>query len=128
MTKYSGGHCPKFTGNSILLKIGDKRYVFIGHTIYEFSTKDEITEYHSPVGNNDVPYPVAIGKNYVYFMIEDVYVAKELFEDFPQKYTWHDHAYAKLWGQEPFTEQNKSNMKKHRQKMMNVKMVHKRIQ
>lgn len=128
MTKYSGGHGPKFTGNSILLKIGDKRYVSIGWTIYEFSTKDEITEYHSPVGNNDVPYPVAIGTDYVYFMIEDVYVAKELFEDFPKKYKWHDHAYAKLWGQEPFTEQNKSNMKKHRQKMMNVKMVHKRTQ
>ena len=128
MTKYSGGHGPKFTGNSILLKIGDKRYVSIGWTIYEFSTKDEITEYHSPVGNNDVPYPVAIGTDYVYFMIEDVYVAKELFEDFPKKYKWHDHAYTKLWGQEPFTPQNKSDMKKHRKKMMNVKMVHKRTQ
>ena len=128
MTKYSGGHGPKFTGNSILLKIGDKRYVSIGWTIYEFSTKDEIIEYHSPVGNSDVPYPVAIGTDYVYFMIEDVYVAKELFEDFPKKYKWHDHAYAKLWGQEPFTSQNKSDMKKHRKQMMHIKMVHKRTQ
>ena len=128
MTKYSGGHGPKFTGNSILLKIGDKRYVSIGWTIYEFSTKDEITEYYSPVGNSDVPYPVAIGTDYVYFMIEDVYVAKELFEDFPNKYKWHDHAYTKLWGQEPFTAQNKSDMKKHRKKMMHIKMVHKRTQ
>ena len=128
MTKYSGGHGPKFTGNSILLKIGDKRYVSIGWTIYEFSTKDEITEYHSPVGNSDVPYPIAIGTDYVYFMIEEVYVAKELFEDFPKEYKWHDHAYAKLWGQEPFTSQNKGDMKKHRKKMMNIKMVHKRTQ
>ena len=132
MTKYSGGHGPKFTGNSILLKIGDKRYVSIGWTIYEFSTKDQITEYYSPVGNSDVPYPVAVGTDYVYFMIEDVYVEKELFKDFPKKYKWHDHAYAKLWGQEPFIEEGKtwkqSNMKKHRHKMMNVKMVHKRTQ
>ena len=65
MTKYSGGHGPKFTGNSILLNIGDKRYVSIGWTIYEFSTKDQITEYYSPVGKSDVPYPVQMEPNLV---------------------------------------------------------------
>ena len=131
MTKYSAGHGPKFTGNSILLKIGDKRYVSIGWTIYEFTTKDNILEYHSPVGNSDVPYPVAVGEDYVYFMIEDKYVSKDQFEDFPKKYQWHDHAYSKLWGQEPFTEEGKSwkqsNMKKHTHKM-STKMIHKRTQ
>ena len=43
-------------------------------------------------------------------------------------FQYTDHAYTKLWGQEPFTSQNKGDMKKHRKKMMNIKMVHKRTQ
>ena len=43
-------------------------------------------------------------------------------------FQYTDHAYAKLWGQEHFTSQNKGDMKKHRKKMMNIKMVHKRTQ
>jgi hypothetical protein len=56
-------------GNSILLKLKGNRYATIfGSSIYEFSTSEPITRYLSPVGNNDVPYPVAFSKNYVYFM------------------------------------------------------------
>ncbi len=68
-----------FRGNSVLLQVIDK-YVYIGMTytgseIYEFkpSDEDEIIEYYSLVGNNDVPYPVAIGKKNVYFMLEQRY-------------------------------------------------------
>jgi hypothetical protein len=60
-----------FDGNSLLLKLHgeDKRYVWIGENIYEFSTPEPITKYNSYVGNNDVPYPVAFSKNYVYFLL-----------------------------------------------------------
>jgi len=132
MTTFSAGYGKKFNGNSILCKLGTNKYVFIGHEIYEFTTKDEIGEYYSPVGNNDVPYPVAVGSENVYFLIDNeyAYASKDLFEDFPKKYKWHDHAYSKLWGQEPFTEEGKtwkqSNMRKHTHKMK-VKMIHKRI-
>ena len=73
MTKFSGGYGPAFRGNSILLKLKSQspmfRYVFIGDYIYEFSTVEPILKYTSPVGNNDVPYPIAVSKNLVYFML-----------------------------------------------------------
>jgi hypothetical protein len=68
MTEFSAGYGKKFDGNTILLKINKNKYVLIsGYGIEEFITKDdEIIEFYSPVGNNDVPYPFAIGKNYIY--------------------------------------------------------------
>ena len=73
MTRFSGGYGPKFRGNSILLKLKSSspmfRYVFIGDSIYEFSTVEPILKFTSPVGNNDVPYPLAVSKNLVYFML-----------------------------------------------------------
>lgn len=74
VTKFSGGYGKEFDGNSILLKIKKDKYVYIGSEIYEFSTTEDINEYISPVGNNDVPYPVAIGKENIYFMLDRVYV------------------------------------------------------
>jgi len=73
MTKFSGGHGKKFDGNSILLKLSDNKYIYIGPEIYSFKPLDEIIQYVSPVGNNDVPYPYAIdASNNVYLMIEYV--------------------------------------------------------
>jgi len=89
-------------GNSILAKIGNNKYVFIGECVYEFTTTEPILEYYSPIGRNDVPYPVAISKNYVYYLISAGkygYLPKdEYFIDFPEKYSWSDYSYARLWG------------------------------
>lgn len=60
----------EFHGNSILVKINANRYISIGWTIYQFDTDEEIIDYVSPVGNSDVPYPVAYGTEYVYFMLD----------------------------------------------------------
>jgi hypothetical protein len=74
MTEFSGGHGPDFDGNSILLKIDDLKYMFIGKNIYTFTTLNNITVFESPVGNNDVPYPYAIDceENY-YFLLQDMF-------------------------------------------------------
>ena len=54
-------------------------YLFIGHEIYSFVTPDDvIQEYYSPVGNNAVPYPYAIGEHRTYFMLDRVSVPNEL--------------------------------------------------
>jgi len=66
----------KMHGNSILVKITDNSYIFIGWEIYNFETDDIILEYISPVGNNDVPYPIAIGTNFVYIMTEKKMIEK----------------------------------------------------
>ncbi len=62
-------------GNSILIQLqSGTKGIFIGFEIYEFELFDEIVDYISPIGNNDVPYPYAIGTKGIYLMIEDVYI------------------------------------------------------
>lgn len=73
MTTFSGGHGPRFDGNSILLRVGETKYVSIGWEIYSFQTTNPIVKYVSPVGNNGVPYPYAIdSKNMYYLLIDQV--------------------------------------------------------
>lgn len=68
VTKFSGAHGPEYDGNSILLHLGELKYVFIGDSMYSFSTKHSIVKLISPIGNSDVPYPYAYdnseNKNY----------------------------------------------------------------
>ena len=68
-------------GNSILLRVGQK-YVYIGSEIYEFSTKagDTIEKFYSDIGNNDVPYPYAVGTTHVYILLDKVAVEKSFFD------------------------------------------------
>ena len=60
----------KMHGNSILIQLDTNKYLYIGDTIYAFMTNEKIIDYVSPVGNNDVPYPIAYGNKYVYFMLD----------------------------------------------------------
>ena len=83
MTEFSGGHGKEFDGNSILLMLKPKKYVFIGEIINEFTINDKIEQYYSPVGNNDVPYPMAFSKTNVYFFVYPVgYLPKTEFPSF----------------------------------------------
>ena len=65
-------------GNSILIK-KPTQYIYIGDVVYSFSTKSPIIDYISPVGNSDVPYPIAYDKYNIYFMLDKVYVSRKLF-------------------------------------------------
>jgi hypothetical protein len=69
-------------GNSILLQLAKGHYMFIGWNIYEFHTVDneDIDKYYSPVGNSDVPYPYAAGKNNTYILIEYAIVSNDLLD------------------------------------------------
>jgi len=107
-----------FVGNSIILKLKDK-YIFIGHEIYEFTMPyDEIVKYYSLIGNNDVPYPVIVGKNNVYFMLDKKYVSRDKFPSKMSSLEWQD-AYSLFY----FNNEYESVVKK----MKNVKMIHKKI-
>jgi hypothetical protein len=84
----------EFDGNSILLRLNKEEYVYIGPVIYEFKTDDDITIYHSPVGNSDVPYPFAIGEKNVYFVEEQCYVTREEYDAYvPKNCTDASHYY-----------------------------------
>ena len=76
MTKFSGGHGPKFDGNTILLEMGNNECIYVGSEIWSFTTKDCIAKYISPVGNNDVPYPYAIDKSKNIYLITQGVVLK----------------------------------------------------
>lgn len=105
--------------NSVLAKIGDKKYVHIGCEIYEFETLDDIIEYYSPCGNNLVPYPIALGNKYVYMMSDNVYVNRNKFS-FEVKW---DDAYSEYYGHSGL----KIPLNKFAQKMKNLKIIHKRL-
>lgn len=67
-----------YDGNSILIELSDRKYMYIGGQIYTFKTQEKIADYRSPMGNSDVPYPFAISKNYYYIMLDGVYYEKKL--------------------------------------------------
>lgn len=74
---------------TFLINTKDNEYVQVGNIgIFQFETadNDKIEEYVSPIGNSAVPYPYAIGKKYIYFMLDDVYVDKKEFEDIAKKH------------------------------------------
>ena len=69
-----------FHGNSLLVKINDHKYLHIGwNDIFYFQTLDVIQDYASHVGNNDVPYPVAYGSEYLYLIWKKRYMDRKLY-------------------------------------------------
>ena len=88
---------PDFRGNSLLALIADNRYVWIGMKIYEFSPVDTITDFYSPVGNSDVPYPYAVGDKYTYLLIACKYLDNK---HIPKKEDPYNVYYASTWIQD----------------------------
>jgi len=81
--------------SAMLLSLGDNKYVYIGSVVYEFTAEDEIKEFYAKIGNSAVPYPVAVGDKYAYFMLEGEYVDKD---DFNKGMDWADKAYGYFYG------------------------------
>lgn len=81
-------HGEKYLGNTILLQVSPLRYIFItpGY-ISKFSTRSEIVDYVSDIGNNSVPYPYAVDKKQNYYLIVENAILKNIpdLED-PYKY------------------------------------------
>ena len=96
-------------GSSILVKqsTGKNSYVFIGHEIKEFETEDKIIKFESPVGNNDIPYPYAIGEKFTYFILENVYVPNSVLD---VKKNYYGQIYGHIENKE--LEKEKKQMKK----------------
>jgi len=120
-TKYSGGHGKKFDGNSILVQLSNDKYLSIGWTIQEFKLDDEIVKYYSTVGNNDVPYPIILGKKNVYFMLDYTYVDRKLFPDNMTDTDWSD-CYSYYYGHVGDTV-----FEKYAKPIKNIKLIHNRL-
>ena len=138
---YMSDHTPskakEFIGNSILLELSAKKYMYIGTEIYTFETEDVIESYYSLVGNNDVPYPIALGTETIYFMLDHTYVNREMVS-FPKMKTvdW-EGAYAMYYGfRDPVSgntteamedEKKKVNLEQHAKTMKGFHIVQKRL-
>ncbi len=134
--------CTKFSkGNSMLAQISPQKYVYIGEKIYSFEPVhgDTIESYDSPIGNNDVPYPVAIGKTHLYFLLDAVAIPKSIFRVekgvslYGQYYGWvplqeNAPAIAKIKDFETREKQRKLHEQEMKKLEMNLhpKMIHKR--
>jgi hypothetical protein len=105
-------------GNSILLQIGNRDYVHIGSEIYSFKVKigEKITKFFSPIGNNDVSYPYAVGILNTYILIENKYVKNKERKEIGEKLI--DDPYQHYFGLE------KPQFKSFRFK---TKLLHERI-
>lgn len=75
VTEFGGGYGDDFDGNAILLKETHRKnsYVLIHSSITRFVADQEIVQFVSNVGNNDVPYPYAVDLNgHVYLLLNGV--------------------------------------------------------
>ncbi|XWV24520.1 mg989 protein [Tupanvirus deep ocean] len=108
-------------GNSILIKLSDNEYIWVGWEIYKFKTNEIILDYVSPVGNSDVPYPVAFGENYVYFMLDQQMIKIDDLETTVSVKNSED-LYGEFYGH---VGSAKGNHKRY--KMKNVKLLQKRL-
>jgi len=106
-------------GNSILVKVSKHKYIYIGSEIYSFETDEDIKSYYSPIGNNDVPYPYAVGPKSTYFMLDKQTVPTELLNI---KKDGYGQFYGYIVTDEAINEQIQNEKASFK-----VKMIHKRI-
>jgi hypothetical protein len=123
------GQSPYGKGNSILLNVSRNKYIYIGHKIYEFTIEDKFEAYYSVIGNNDVPYPVLLGSKYVYFMLDYVYISRDLFKAKMNASEWAD-AYSYYYGFKDYNngelikkERNKNINRENEKKMKNLRLL-----
>ena len=84
-------------GNTLLLHLTGKKYMHIGRGLVEFTMEDKVDDYFSLVGNNDVPYPILLGTENVYFLLDNAYYPRSAFTAKMSKLDWED-AYQYYYG------------------------------
>ena len=75
-----------------------------------------INEYYSPVGNNDVPYPVAFGSINNYFMLDQTYISNNEFKGLTKKNKIDLYSYY-------YGHSGNKNLSKYAKNMKNVKII-----
>lgn len=124
-----------FKGNSLVLHVSSNKYIHVGTSIYEFQMDDKVDQYFSMVGRNDVPYPVLLGTENVYFMLEGdhCYLPRDMLPADFTKAQWEDcYTYFYGWtnpvdGQRRTdAERKKENLEQHAKKMKGYHLIQKR--
>ncbi|ARF10718.1 hypothetical protein Hokovirus_2_245 [Hokovirus HKV1] len=108
----------KSHGNSILVKVNNHEYIFIGTEVFSFTTTDIIEDFITPLGNSDVPYPIAYGTDNVYFLNNKKYRNK--------KYLLTNISVADAENIQ--TEYFNYGKDKNNHRIKNIKIIHKRLE
>jgi hypothetical protein len=91
---------PEDNGNTILLLLEKSKYLYIGPEIYEFTlSNDEIIKYYSGLGPHDVPYPIAVGINNAYYLVDKKYVNLNKFPENMNNIKWTDSYHIFYFGE-----------------------------
>ena len=70
---------------NFLFEIENKKYDYVGDKLFSFETNDEIVDYFTKHGNNDVKYSFAYGKENIYFMLHQKYIPLQEYENSTMK-------------------------------------------
>ena len=66
---------------NFLFKIENKKYFHVGEKLFSFETNDEIEDYLSEHGYNDVKFSFARGKENIYFMLHQKHTSFQEYEN-----------------------------------------------
>jgi hypothetical protein len=78
-----------YEGNSILLHLTDKEYMYIGSVIYKFRSLAQIVKYFSPVcSSSDYNYPYAIDAEGRYYLMVDKCILETVPDDVADLYAY----------------------------------------
>ena len=70
----------KCHGNSILIQVSSKTYIYVGSVISIFVSKDPIIAYYSNMCKNKVPYPIALTETDVFLMLHSIKIPRSEIE------------------------------------------------
>lgn len=87
--------------NTILLKLNLHKYVYVGPHICEFEIEDEIVEFYSYEDEEQLPHPVAVGNENVYFLDGYSYYPRSSFPERTSMSTYWPIAYKEFLSEEP---------------------------
>lgn len=87
----------KMDHTSILIKLSNYKYMFVGWEIYIFETSDRIIDFVSTITNSNSLYPIAYGEHNVYFILEKRFIKKSSLHTSPTISNALD-IYAELYG------------------------------
>ena len=103
---------PGFLGNTFVFQVQTQktkpregsRYIFVQRDVFEIhlAPGDEPCALLSPIGANDVPYPLLVGKSHTYLLLSDVYTSNSnvtVHEMFPRRDSGYD-LYERYWKDE----------------------------
>ena len=109
---------------SFLFEIAGKKYVHVGEKLFSFETNDEIVDYFTEHGINDVKYSYAYGKENIYFMLELKYIPIQEYQNSTMK-NEYQYLYEKdeeLKG-DNITDENEGNVE-YGNNFINCKIIH----